>query len=486
MADDVSVMWFRRDLRVRDHPALHAAAQHARCVPVFVFDERLLTTGRFPSAIRTQFMLGCLEELDGALRGRGGKLVYRHGRPEDVLPELCRELGARDLYFTEDVSPWARERDDRVVAALDDGVTAHALPGACVLDAPSELRTKQGKPYTVFSPFERSWRQVPRRDVLPMPRTVDTPRNVKAGKLPTLEELGLPEPPSRGSFDPGEEAARRAFKGFLKTGIDQYAVTREAPKGGSSRLSPYLRWGCLSALELDTAVAELDGDGPHDYRAEIAWRDFYSAVLLHFPFVTRQEFVERMRELEWADPGDHLDAWVEGRTGYPLVDAGMRQLAHEGWMQNRVRMVVGSFLTKDLHLDWREGERVFMERLLDGDMAANNGGWQWIASTGTDPKPYFQRLFNPTTQQEKFDPDGEYVRKWCPELAERADEEARQAVDHEPGGAGGRGLRHRGGLPRPDRRPRRGAQARGRALPGRSELRPVGWPACASTSATAS
>ena len=416
MADDVSVMWFRRDLRVRDHPALTAAARHARCVPVFVFDPRLLTTGRFPSAIRTRFMLGCLAELDEALRERGGKLIHRHGRPEEAIPELCAQLGAQDLYFTEDVSPWARERDARVVEALD-GVAAHALPGACVVDEPAAIRTKQDKPYTVFSPFERTWRTVPRRDVLPAPRTVDTPANVKAGKLPGLEELGLAEPASPGGFDPGEAAARRAFKGFLNTGIDQYAVTREAPKGGSSRLSPYLRWGCISALEVDAGVRELPGDGPHDYRAEIAWRDFYSAVLIHFPHVTRLEYVERMRSLEWADPAEHLAAWTEGQTGYPLVDAGMRQLAHEGWMQNRVRMVVGSFLTKDLHLDWREGERVFMERLLDGDMAANNGGWQWIASTGTDPKPYFQRLFNPMTQQEKFDPDGEYVRKWVPELA---------------------------------------------------------------------
>jgi deoxyribodipyrimidine photo-lyase len=416
MDTDVSVMWFRRDLRVHDHPALLAAAGHAACVCVFVFDPRLLAEGRFPSAIRTQFMLGCLAELDGALRERGGRLVLRHGRPEEVIPALCSEVGARELYLTADVSPWARERDRRVVAALPGGVRAHGRPGACVVDDPAAIRTRQGRPYTVFSPFERAWRAAPRRAVLPAPVALRTLDGLDPGSLPALEQLGLAEPPSRGSFDPGEQAARRAMEGFLATGIEQYAELRDAPKGGSSRLSPYLRWGCVSALELDAAVAALPGQGPHDYRAELAWRDFYSAVLRHFPHVTRQEFVERMRALEWADPAEHLDAWTEGRTGYPLVDAGMRQLAHEGWMQNRVRMVVGSFLTKDLHVDWREGERIFMERLLDGDMAANNGGWQWIASTGTDPKPYFQRLFNPTTQQEKFDPDGEYVRRWCPEL----------------------------------------------------------------------
>jgi deoxyribodipyrimidine photo-lyase len=416
MPADVSVMWFRRDLRVRDHPALVAAAAHERCVPVFVFDARLLTTGRFPSAIRTRFMLGCLAELDGALRERGGKLAVRIGRPEQEIPRLCAEVGARDVYFTADVAPWARGRDQRVVDALEH-VRAHPMPGACVVDDPAAIRTQTDQPYTVFSPFARTWRTVPRRDVLNAPRAVRTPANVKAGDLPSLAELGLPEPPSRGTFEPGEEAARRQATSFLRTGLEQYADRRDAPKGGSSRLSPYLRWGCLSALKLDTRVAELSGPGPDDYRTELAWRDFYAAVLVHFPFVVHLEFQERMRGLEWESPAEHLDAWTQGRTGYPLVDAGMRQLAHEGWMHNRVRMVVGSFLTKDLHLDWREGERVFMERLLDGDMAANNGGWQWIASTGTDPKPYFQRLFNPVTQHEKFDPDGEYVRRWCPELA---------------------------------------------------------------------
>ena len=416
MPADVSVMWFRRDLRVRDHPALVAAAAHERCVPVFVFDARLLTTGRFPSAIRTRFMLGCLAELDGALRERGGKLVVRFGLPEEEIPRLCAEVGATDLYFTADVAPWARGRDQRVVDALEH-VRAHPMPGACVVDDPAAIRTQADQPYTVFSPFARTWRTVPRREMLNVPRAVRTPANVKAGKLPSLAELGLSEPPSRGTFEPGEEAARKQATSFLRTGLEQYADRRDAPKGGSSRLSPYLRWGCLSALELDTRVAALSGPGPDDYRTELAWRDFYAAVLMHFPFVVHQEFQERMRELEWEDPAEHLDAWTEGRTGYPLVDAGMRQLAHEGWMHNRVRMVVGSFLTKDLHLDWREGERVFMERLVDGDMAANNGGWQWIASTGTDPKPYFQRLFNPVTQHEKFDPEGEYVRRWCPELA---------------------------------------------------------------------
>ena len=410
-------MWFRRDLRVRDHPALVEAAAHERCVPLFVFDERLLTKGRFPSAMRTRFMLGCLAELDEALRERGGKLVVRSGRPEELVPAFCAEVGAEDLYFTAEASPWGRGRDQRVIDTLD-GVRAHAMPGACVVDDPAKIETKTGGPYTVFTPFARAWRQVPRRDLLNAPQEIRTPQNIAAGELPSLKELGFSEELPEPTFPPGEEAARKQATRFLREGgLKAYADTRNSPKGGSSRLSPYLRWGCLSSLKLDVRVAESGGAGPDDYRDEIAWRDFYAAVLMHFPYVTHQEFQEKYRSLEWSKPGEELTAWTEGRTGFPLVDAGMRQLAAEGWMHNRVRMVVGSFLTKDLHLDWREGERVFMERLIDGDMAANNGGWQWIASTGTDAKPYFQRLFNPMTQQEKFDPEGEYVRRWCPELA---------------------------------------------------------------------
>ena len=223
-------------------------------------------------------------------------------------------------------------------------------------------------------------------------------------------------------WDPGEEAGRRTMQRFLRSGIEDYEDKRNRAAGGSSRLSPYLRWGCVSPRELDEKAAAKRGAGSSSYRNELAWRDFYSGVLMHFPDVTRVEFQERYRDLEWEKPGATLEAWKAGRTGYPFVDAGMRQLTGEGWMHNRVRMVVGSFLTKDLHLDWRLGEQWFMEHLVDGDMAANNGGWQWIASTGTDPAPYFQRLFNPVTQQEKYDPDGDYVRRWVPELAKVPDE----------------------------------------------------------------
>jgi len=388
---------------------------------VFVFDDRLLRTGRFPSANRAAFMLGCLRELDAALRDRGARLVVRHGRPEDEIPQLAREVSARDVYFTADVSPWSRRRDQKVIDVLaEDGIRAHAEPGACVVDDPSLIRTGQGKPYTVFTPFSRAWEGERRREPAPTPRKLTMPPDLKTGRLPSLADLGVdPEPDL--VFEPGETAARKAMSAFLREPVGRYKELHDNAARGTSRLSPYLRWGCLSPLELEAKASDHRGAGPAAFVRQLAWRDFYAAALMHFPHVVTQEFQERYRELEWARPSKKLDAWKEGRTGFPFVDAGMRQLLAEGWMHNRLRLVVGSFLTKDLHLDWRLGEAHFMEHLVDGDMAANNGNWQWIASVGMDPKPYFQRLFNPMLQQRKFDPDGEYVRRWVPELADVPD-----------------------------------------------------------------
>jgi len=418
---DTSIMWFRRDLRVRDLPALANAARAQHCVPVFVFDDRLLTKGRFPSASRTAFMLGCLRELDAALRERGARLMVREGRPETEIPKLAGEIGAGHVHWTADVSPWSRQRDQKVIAALEkQGVTAHASPGAYVVDDPGTVLTQQGKPYTVFSPYWRAWLEVPRRGGVRAPSAISLPRKVATGRLPKLSDLGL-EFDGELAFEPGEAAGRRAMDRWLRSGLSDYAAARNTPAGGSSQLSPYLRWGCVSPLELERKAAKQSGKGSGSYRRQLAWLEFYGAVLQHFPGNVRHEYQERYRKLEWKRRGKAFDHWHEGTTGYPFVDAGMRQLLHEGWMHNRLRLVVGSFLTKDLHLDWRLGEAHFMGHLLDGDMGNNNGGWQWIASVGTDPAPYFQRMFNPMTQQERFDPEGAYVRRWVPELAKVPD-----------------------------------------------------------------
>jgi deoxyribodipyrimidine photo-lyase len=277
----------------------------------------------------------------------------------------------------------------------------------------------------VFSPFARTWSGAPRRTLVPAPRALSMPAGVKTGRMPSLAALGVDDPPKL-AFDPGETAARKAMAGFLRTRLEAYEERRDFAAGGSSRLSPYMRWGCLSPLELERKVNEHSGEGASSYRNEIAWRDFYSAVLIHFPHVVKQEFQERYRDLEWASQNGHFDAWRDGRTGYPFVDAGMRQLRAEGWIHNRARLVAASFLTKELGIDWRRGERWFMRLLIDGDEANNNGNWQWIASVGVDPQPYFRRMYSPTRHMERYDPDGAYVRRHVPELRSVADEHLRE------------------------------------------------------------
>lgn len=424
--DETRLIWFRRDLRVHDLPALAAAADAGTTVPVFVFDDRLLTGYRFASPVRVNFMLGCLEVLRSSLRDLGGDLYFRRGQPETVLCELARQTGAASVHWTSDASPWAAGRDARVSAALEaQGVSPCPHPGSFIVADPGEIVSGKGTPYTVYSPFFKAWKDIPRRPLEDPPAQLSSPEELEPGEIPTLGDLGFPEDSDTRatSFEPGEKAAREATHSYLNDGLADYAESRNSPSGGSSRLSPYIRWGCLSPLELEVKLGLREGKGPAVFRKELAWREFYASVLLNFPEVTSTEFQERYRgTLDWHKDPELLEAWKAGRTGYPLIDAGMRELLQDGWMHNRVRMVVASFLTKDLHIDWREGERWFMERLVDGDLASNNGGWQWVTSVGTDPAPYFQRMFNPMTQQERFDPDGEYVRRWIPELRSVPDE----------------------------------------------------------------
>lgn len=408
-----TIVWFRRDLRVHDHPALATAAAAGRVVPVFVLDDRLLA-GRHAGAPRVAFMLGCLRELDRELAARGAGLVVRHGRPEDVLPSLAAEAGAGTVAWTSDVSPFALRRDRAVGVALGAaGVRAAPRGGNYCADV-SQPRTKTGKPMTVFTPFWRCWEQLERRAVLPAPRVVEPVPGIDPGALPDAPVLAdaLPAP----FCLPGERAARKVARAWLEGPVDEYADRRDELSGGTSGLSAYLRWGCISPRELEHRACERETAAGAAFVRQLAWRDFYAHVLLRFPSNLRLEYQARYRDLPWDDDPALLAAWQEGRTGYPIVDAAMRQLAASGWMHNRARMVAGSFLTKDLHQDWRAGEAWFARLLLDGEPAQNNGNWQWIASTGVDPAPYFRRIFNPVLQQERFDPDGRYVRRWVPEL----------------------------------------------------------------------
>jgi deoxyribodipyrimidine photo-lyase len=417
-----AIVWFRRDLRVHDHPALRAALEaHDRVIPAFCLDERLLG-GRHASGPRTQFMLECLADLDTALCDRGSGLVLRSGDPKRELAALAEETGAEEVHFCADASGFACERDRRVVSAMERaGVAPVMHPGLFVIDNLRKIQTKAGSPYTVFTPFYRAWADQPRRDPAATPRTLPAiPSTVHKGQLPTLADLGLsqevPDPASG-----GETAARAAMTLFLRGPIERYDNGRDDLDGRSvSRLSPYLHFGCLSPLELEQGLP--DTKAGEAYRRQLCWRDFYAHVLRHFPENASREHLERYRgTIIWSRSLARFQSWCEGRTGYPVVDAGMRQLRREGWIHNRARLVVGSFLTKDLGIDWRWGERWFMRLLLDGDEASNNGNWQWVASVGVDPQPVFRRIFNPARQQERFDPRGTYVREYVPELRDVPD-----------------------------------------------------------------
>ena len=403
-----AIVWFRRDLRVHDHPALHAAVEgFERVVCAFVLDEALLD-GRYRSPTRVRFMLGCLRELDEALSARGGGLVVRRGRPERELPALAREVGASAVLWSADVSPYARARDARVRDALRGlGVAAEPLGGTYVVDDVTAPGTQR-----VFSPYFRAWQRQPRRDPLPAPErclapNVNVPGTEISRCLAPAVAAGVPDQIRA----PGERAARAALDDWFSGPLDDYRTGLR-----SSVLSPYLRWGCLSARECEARAEAQGSRGALAWARELAWRDFYAQTLLTHPDNVRREQQERMRGLEYEEHPERLAAWQEGRTGFPFVDAGMRQLVAQGWMPNRARLVAGSLLTKELQLDWRAGEAHFARLLLDGEPAQNNGNWQWIASVGTDPAPYFRRMYSPDRHQERFDPQGDYVRRWIPEL----------------------------------------------------------------------
>lgn len=419
-----AIHWFRNDLRLRDNTALAAAARQAEAVlPLFVLDDRLLR-GPGAGAARVRFLLDCLRRLSADLEAAGCPLLVRRGRPEREIPRLLAETGAGLLCFNQDESPFARARDARVTAAAGKaGARVLACKDRVVFDA-SEIRSAGGSGYVVYTPYRKAWyarlRELPRPES--RPRLRPFPGAPASLAIPDAAQLGFGgealELPAG-----GEAAARRRLDAFLDGPAVDYAAARDRPdRAGTSRLSPYLRFGALSARTcVVRAVAaarerRAAAAGLYKWVDQLAWRDFYHAILREHPHVLRRNQRRELDALRWEDDEQGFAAWCQGRTGYPIVDAGMRELARTGWMHNRVRMIVASFLTKDLLIDWRRGERFFFQQLVDGDPANNNGGWQWAASTGTDSQPYF-RIFNPTSQARRFDPEGTYVRRWLPELA---------------------------------------------------------------------
>ncbi len=403
----VSILWFRRDLRLADHPALLAARDAAdEVVPLFVLDPALRTPSGRP---RLAFLYGCLRELEERTDGR---LRVVQGHPEQVLERLVRRTGAQSVHVSSDHGPYGRERDERVRDALDVPLVATGSPYGVT---PGSLTKDDGTPYKVFTPFARAWRARGLHAPALSPRSVPW---TDGG----LSSDGIPEDPALGEVvlpAAGEHAALARWKDFLADGVEDYADRRDLPGvDGTSQLSVYLKYGCVHPRTLHAALGR--GSGPSTFGDELIWRDFYADVLWHQPRTAREDLVAKMKPMRYdtgAVADAHFEAWAQGRTGFPIVDAGMRQLLGEAWMHNRVRMIVGSFLTKDLHLHWWRGARHFMQHLRDGDLASNNHGWQWIAGTGTDASPYF-RVFNPVKQGRDYDPAGDYIRRWVPELRE--------------------------------------------------------------------
>lgn len=419
------IHWFRRDLRLNDNLALQAALDSGEpVIPLFIFDDAILKSSRSGVA-RMAFLLKALESLDESLQKYGAHLVLHHGDPLEILTKLIEETGATTLYFNRDYTPFARRRDKTLQEQLR--VEIRTFDDAVLL-APGEIVKPDGSPFMVYTPFKKQWKSQPKREKISFQS--GSFAALETQNLPTLEELGFAN--SIGLPEASESEARRRLDAFIAAPIYAYSETRNHltpdpfrdARMETSCLSPYLRFGMLSPRQAYWAAREAyqrtddvkKRDSVETWVDEVIWREFYVHVMYHFPHVDKSSFRPEYNRVEWRDAPAELQAWKDGLTGYPVVDAAMRQLKTIGWLPNRARMVVASFLTKDLVIDWREGEQHFMKHLIDGDPAANNGGWQWTAGTGTDAQPYF-RIFNPISQSRKFDAAGHYIRRWIPELA---------------------------------------------------------------------
>ncbi|GAB1420413.1 deoxyribodipyrimidine photo-lyase [Anaerolineales bacterium] len=431
MSEGTVIHWFRRDLRLSDNRALNLALRSGqRVLGLFIFDPQILESP-FAGAARIAFMLKGLRELDRQLQAYGSALWIEIGNPEAILAELTEKLNVQALYMNKDYTPYARKRDEKVSASL--AIPVYSEDDA-LLVAPPHLLKQDGQAYTVFTPFYKKW--------LTLDKTLNENIAIERGpflesaaiqgkSIPTLAALGfntsvmIPEA--------GEQAARAKLDAFIENRITQYAIGRDVlspaleKESASSQLSHHLHLGFISIREVyhRARLAEMEaspggGKSIEAWLRELAWRDFYTHILYHFPQVKQEDF--RNKQIQWQNSEVDFEAWKNGQTGYPIVDALMRQLKESGWIANRSRMIVASFLTKHLLIHWKKGETYFMQQLLDGDVASNNGGWQWIAGTGTDAQPYF-RIFNPILQSKRFDPQGITIRQWLPELGHLLNED---------------------------------------------------------------
>jgi deoxyribodipyrimidine photo-lyase len=427
---DLVLFWHRSDLRISDSIGLaQACRNNARVFGVFCFDRAILSRDDIAPA-RIVYLLGCLQALAQDYHQAGSQLLFLHQDPIEGIPQLAITLSANAVYWHHDVEPYAQIRDDRVTAVLEAQKIEVHRNWDRLLHDPTTIRTGNKQPYTVYTPFWRNWNNQPKPapvDVkLPASKLTPTERQALTQlptiNLPTAADLGFTwdEPLI---FEPGTSAAAQQLAAFCHRSIFDYDEQRNYPAiMGTSGLSAALKFGTIGIRTVwaatIAAMAETRSDearaGVTTWQQELAWREFYQQALYHFPTLAQGAYRAPFKHFPWKNDETQFKAWCEGKTGYPIVDAAMRQLNQTGWMHNRCRMIVASFLTKDLIINWQWGEKYFMQTLIDGDLAANNGGWQWSASSGMDPKPL--RIFNPYTQAQKFDPEGDYIRHWVPEL----------------------------------------------------------------------
>ena len=416
-----ALVWFRRDLRDFDHAALYQALKQARqVVCAFIFDREILDALADPADRRVEFIHASVSELQQALQRRGGGLVVRHGIARDEIVRLAADIRADAVFFNHDDDPAALARDSAVEAALKRCRIAVHHAKDCVIFEREEVLTAAGTPFSVFTPYKNAWLRALAPFYLqayPVDAYADR-LAAQSSVIPGLQDMGFVASNLRELKLPsGMSGGARLFGDFLQR-IDRYQETRDFPAvKGPSYLSVHLRFGTVSIRQLAAAAWQQGGRGAQTWLSELIWRDFYHQILWHRPDVAAgHAFKKQYDTLPWPNPPGHFAAWCEARTGYPLVDAAMRQLNQTGYMHNRLRMVAASFLTKDLLVDWRLGERYFADKLIDFDLAANSGGWQWAASVGCDAQPWF-RIFNPVTQSERFDAQGAFIRRYLPELA---------------------------------------------------------------------
>ena len=425
------LFWHRRDLRISDNIGLAAACQQTnKVVGVFCFEPQILQRDDIAPA-RVTYMIGCLQELQESYLQIGSQLLILHQRSQLAIPRLAEALKATKVIWNLDIEPFAQKRDETVKETLKAKGISTETYWDQLLHPPGKILTKSETPYTVYTPFWRNWSQQPKQSVAAgvtqleglNQEELDIVQQTGVIPLPNAKELGyLWQNPLL--LNPGETAALEKLTEFCTYKLSEYQLQRNFPAiDGTSQLSAALKFGAIGIRTIWQATVEAannsnseeESESIKTWQQELAWREFYQHCLYFFPELADGPYRKQFQDFPWRNNEEHFQAWCEGKTGYPIVDAAMRQLNETGWMHNRCRMIVASFLTKDLIIDWRWGEKYFMQKLFDGDLAANNGGWQWSASSGMDPKPL--RIFNPASQAQKFDPEAEYIRQWLPEIS---------------------------------------------------------------------